>query len=65
MKKNKLTTAERKAAAKRGEKRALRLKKTQKEKHLRKMKLIEERKKLAKKQEEFFERLMKARYSQA
>ena len=64
MKKNKLTTEERKAVIKRGEKRSLRLKKTQKEKHLRKMKLIEERKKLAKKQEEFFERMMKSRYSQ-
>lgn len=65
MKKNKLTKAERIAAAKRGEKRALRLKKTQKEKHARKQKLIDERKRLVKKQEELFEKLMRARYSQA
>ena len=44
MKKNKITIEQRRAAQKRGLKRSTRLKKTQGEKHLRKAKVLEEKK---------------------
>lgn len=63
MKKNKLTTAQRKAAAKRGLKRAVRLRKTQKAKHVRREKVIAEKKAKDKKFREAMDKLLAARYS--
>lgn len=63
MKKNKLTKTERKAAAKRGAKRAERLKKTQKEKHLRVAAVQAEKKAKSKKIKDAIEKLMQSKYA--
>jgi hypothetical protein len=64
MKKNKLTTAQRKAAAKRGEKRTARLRKTQSEKPLKQAKLAAEKKAKEKKFREAMQKLMESRGAQ-
>lgn len=64
MKKNKLTTTQRKAAAKRGEKRAARLRKTQSEKHLKQAKLAAEKKAKERKFREAMQKLMESRGAQ-
>jgi len=61
MRKNKLTKRKKKSAAKRGEKRFLRLKKTQKEKYLTKKANSEDKKKTEKKQNEEVEKILKSR----
>lgn len=61
MKKNKQTTAQRKSTAKRGQKRAARLKKTQSEKHVRKAKLVAEKKSKDKKFREVINKMMESR----
>jgi hypothetical protein len=64
MKKNKLTTAQRQSAAKRGQKRAARLKKTQGEKHIRKAKLVAEKKSKDKKFRDAMQKLLESRGAQ-
>jgi len=59
--KNKLTPAERRAVIKRGTKRSMRLKKTQKQKNRNKAALIEEKKRLLKKENEEIEKILKSR----
>lgn len=61
MKKNKQTNAQRAAAIKRGKKRSDRLKKTQKDKHLRRAVLVADRKAKDKKFKEAMEKLMQAK----
>lgn len=63
MRKNKLTTTQRKAAAKRALKRANRLKKTQREKHIRKEKILADKKSKEKKFKEAMDKILSARYS--
>jgi hypothetical protein len=64
MKKNKLTTNQRKAAIKRALKSTTRLRKTQKEKHLRQAKALAEKKAKEKKFRETMDKLLASRYSQ-
>lgn len=64
MKKNKLSTKQRIAAAKRGQKRAERLRKTQKEKHVRKAKVLAEKKAKEKKFREAMDKIMQFRFQQ-
>lgn len=61
MKKNKLSTAKRKASAKTGQKRAVRLKKTKEEKHVKKTKAIVEKKVKEKKFQEAMQKMLESR----
>lgn len=61
MKKNKQTKTQRAAAQKRGKKRSDRLKKTQKDKHLRREILVSEKKQKDKKFQEMMDKLMQSR----
>jgi len=61
MKKNKLTSEERKFAIKRATKRSMRLKKAQKQKNINKTAVIEEKKRIQKKQDEEIEKILKSR----
>ena len=61
MKKNKKTEKQKKASVKRGSKRAVRLKKTQGEKHIKKLAALEEKKKIQKKEEEELMKILQSR----
>lgn len=63
MKKNKLTTVKRKAAAKRGQKRADRLKKTQETKHLRRADFLLEKEAKNKKLKDAMDKLLQSRFA--
>lgn len=63
MKKNKQTITQRRASAKRGAKRSARLKKTQKEKHVRKAKKLAEAKSKEQKFKEAMDRMMQSKYA--
>lgn len=63
MKKNKQTKVQRTASAKRGAKRADRLRKTQKDKHLRKAKVATEKKAKEKKFQDAMNKLLQAKYA--
>lgn len=63
MKKNKQNATQRKAAAKRATKRADRLRKTKKEKHIRKAKVTAEKKAKERKFKEHLDKLLQARFS--
>ena len=61
MKKNKLSTAKRKASAKTGQKRAVRLKKTREEKYIKKTKSFAEKKAKEKKFQEAMQKMLESR----
>ena len=61
MKKNKKSTTQKKASAKRGAKRTARLKKTQGEKHIRRKELLDERAKLVAKENEEIRKILESR----
>ena len=62
MKKNKKSKKQKESAAKRGAKRGARIKKTQKEKHVRKANLLLEKKEKEAKHREVMDKLMKDRF---
>ena len=62
MKKNKLSPTKRKAAVKRGEKRAARLRKTKKEKHVRQAKTLAEKNAKDRKFRESMDKLLQSRF---
>lgn len=64
MKKNKLTIEQRRAAQKRGLKRSTRLKKTQGEKHLRKAKVLAEKKAKERAFYDAMNKMLEARFKQ-
>lgn len=65
MRKNKLTPTERKSALKRATKRSVRLKKTQSQKNKIKMAIIEEKKKIQKKENEEIMKILKSRSNES
>lgn len=63
MKKNKLTQTQKRASAKKGQKRAERLKKTQSEKHVKQIKTVIDGKRKEKKFRESMDKLIQDRYA--